>query len=36
MLGYAREDIAKIFGGNWQRVAGQVWKAPSNLPAKAA
>ena len=35
-LGYAREDIAKVFGGNWQRVAGQVWKAPSNLPVKAA
>lgn len=25
-LGYADEDVRKILGGNWQRVAGQVWR----------
>ena len=25
-LGYAREDIRKIVGGNWYRVARQVWR----------
>jgi membrane dipeptidase len=35
-LGYTRADIAKVFGGNWQRVAGQVWKPASNIRDEAA
>jgi microsomal dipeptidase-like Zn-dependent dipeptidase len=23
--GYKQEDIAKIWGGNWLRIMGQVW-----------
>jgi membrane dipeptidase len=23
--GYKKEDIAKIWGGNWMRIMGQVW-----------
>jgi len=23
--GYKKEDIAKIWGGNWLRIMGQVW-----------
>jgi len=25
-LGYAEEDIAKVIGGNWLRIMGEVWK----------
>ncbi len=29
-LGYAPADIAGIMGGNFLRVAGQVWKPPAS------
>jgi membrane dipeptidase len=32
--GYADADLAKILGGNWRRIAEQVW-APGNAPALA-
>jgi membrane dipeptidase len=32
-MGYQPDDIAKIFGGNWRRVAAAVWKPASNSSA---
>ncbi len=28
-LGYTKEDLAKIWGGNWMRVTEKVWGDPT-------
>lgn len=34
--GYSKSDLGKVFGGNWRRVAEQVWKPRSDHRAEAA